>query len=84
MSWKLTKSKHILHQYRLSSLSFLKELKETHLAPLANTFSRSSSTSTIVSDNAPKPPSTSSSTTLVDSKDSNGIGWFICLISIRN
>lgn len=55
------------------SWKLTKKLKETHLAPLANTFSRSSSTSTIVSDSAPKPPSTSSSTTLVDSKDPNGI-----------
>ncbi|KAH7121238.1 serine/threonine-protein kinase YPK2/YKR2 [Dendryphion nanum] len=58
MSWKLTK-----------------KLKETHLAPLANTFSRSSSTSTIVSDATPKSSasSTSSSATLVDTKDPNGI-----------
>ncbi|KAF2113423.1 kinase-like domain-containing protein [Lophiotrema nucula] len=57
MSWKLTK-----------------KLKETHLsAAVSNPFSRSSSTSTIVGDSTPKPSSVSSSATLVDSKDPNGI-----------
>ncbi|KAK8188377.1 serine/threonine-protein kinase YPK2/YKR2 [Phyllosticta capitalensis] len=51
------------------SWKLTKKLKETHLAPLANTFSRSSSTSTIV--DTPKPGSASS--TSVDSKDPNGI-----------
>ncbi|KAF2731683.1 serine/threonine protein kinase-like protein [Polyplosphaeria fusca] len=55
------------------SWKLTKKLKETHLAPLANTFSRSSSTSTIVGDSTPKPSSISSSTTLVDPKDPNGI-----------
>ncbi|KAF2261524.1 kinase-like protein [Lojkania enalia] len=55
------------------SWKLTKKLKETHLAPLANTFSRSSSTSTIVGDSAPKPSSTASSATLVDPKDPNGI-----------
>ncbi|KAF2489292.1 serine/threonine protein kinase-like protein [Lophium mytilinum] len=55
------------------SWKLTKKLKETHLAPLANTFSRSSSTSTIVADSTPKPSSTASSATLVDPKDPNGI-----------
>jgi serum/glucocorticoid-regulated kinase 2 len=48
------------------SWKLTKKLKETHLAPLANTFSRSSSTSTIVDDQK--------TTTLVNPKDPNGIG----------
>ncbi|KAF2275607.1 serine/threonine-protein kinase YPK2/YKR2 [Westerdykella ornata] len=58
------------------SWKLTKKLKETHLAPLANTFSRSSSTSTITGDAAtPKPSvsSSASSTTLADSNDPNGI-----------
>jgi serum/glucocorticoid-regulated kinase 2 len=56
------------------SWKLTKKLKETHLAPLANTFSRSSSTSTIVNDQPSKTSSSASSaTTLVDSKDANGI-----------
>lgn len=55
------------------SWKLTKKLKETHLAPLANTFSRSSSTSTIVGDQPPKSSSAASSATLVDSKDPNGI-----------
>ncbi|CAI9636153.1 serine threonine protein kinase-like protein [Alternaria burnsii] len=56
------------------SWKLTKKLKETHLAPLANTFSRSSSTSTIVGDQpTPKASSSAASaTTLGDSKD-NGI-----------
>ena len=56
------------------------ELKETHLAPLANTFSRSSSTSTIVGDQpTPKASSSAASaTTFADSKD-NGIGILVLL-----
>ncbi|KAF2035190.1 kinase-like protein [Setomelanomma holmii] len=54
------------------SWKLTKKLKETHLAPLANTFSRSSSTSTITNDQA-KTSAASSATTLVDSKDGNGI-----------
>ncbi|KAJ9635921.1 Serine/threonine-protein kinase [Coniosporium tulheliwenetii] len=54
------------------SWKLTKKLKETHLAPLANTFSRSSSTSTIVPEQ-PKQSSTPSSTTSVDSRDPNGI-----------
>jgi serum/glucocorticoid-regulated kinase 2 len=55
------------------SWKLTKKLKETHLAPLANTFSRSSSTSTIVDDQK-TPSSTSSTSTLVNPKDPNGIG----------
>ncbi|KAF1843505.1 serine/threonine-protein kinase YPK2/YKR2 [Cucurbitaria berberidis CBS 394.84] len=56
------------------SWKLTKKLKETHLAPLANTFSRSSSTSTIVNDQTPKTAtSTSGGSTLADSKDPNGI-----------
>ncbi|KAF2684356.1 kinase-like protein [Lentithecium fluviatile CBS 122367] len=55
------------------SWKLTKKLKETHLAPLANTFSRSSSTSTIVGDQPSKSSSVSSSSTLVDAKDPNGI-----------
>ncbi|CAO2653009.1 Nn.00g024200.m01.CDS01 [Neocucurbitaria sp. VM-36] len=56
------------------SWKLTKKLKETHLAPLANTFSRSSSTSTIVGDQTPKTSSSASSaTTLTDAKDANGI-----------
>ncbi|KAF1960601.1 kinase-like protein [Byssothecium circinans] len=56
------------------SWKLTKKLKETHLAPLANTFSRSSSTSTIVGDQPSKSGSSvSSGTTLTDSKDPNGI-----------
>ncbi|KAF2452773.1 kinase-like domain-containing protein [Lineolata rhizophorae] len=55
------------------SWKLTKKLKETHLAPLANTFSRSSSTSTIVSDTPNKPATAGSSNTTVDSKDPNGI-----------
>ncbi|KAF1913203.1 kinase-like domain-containing protein [Ampelomyces quisqualis] len=47
------------------SWKLTKKLKETHLAPLANTFSRSSSTSTITNEKAPN-SSASSATTLVD------------------
>ncbi|KAF2836155.1 serine/threonine-protein kinase YPK2/YKR2 [Patellaria atrata CBS 101060] len=54
------------------SWKLTKKLKETHLAPLANTFSRSSSTSTIVPDASKSTPTSASSTTSVDSKD-NGI-----------
>jgi serum/glucocorticoid-regulated kinase 2 len=56
------------------SWKLTKKLKETHLAPLANTFSRSSSTSTIVGDQTtPKASSSAASaTTLGDSRD-NGI-----------
>ena len=53
------------------SWKLTKKLKDTHLAPLANTFSRSSSTSTIVNDQT---GSVSSGSTLADSKDPNGIG----------
>lgn len=53
------------------SWKLTKKLKETHLAPLANTFSRSSSTSTIVG--GEQTPKGTSSTTLSDSKDPNGI-----------
>ncbi|EMC93495.1 hypothetical protein BAUCODRAFT_37182 [Baudoinia panamericana UAMH 10762] len=42
------------------SWKLTKKLKETHLAPLANTFSRSSSQSTITSDAAAKPSSAGS------------------------
>ncbi|KAI8931293.1 hypothetical protein NX059_011637 [Plenodomus lindquistii] len=54
------------------SWKLTKKLKETHLAPLANTFSRSSSTSTIV-DQAKTPTAASSAASLADPKDSNGI-----------
>ncbi|KAL6711062.1 Serine/threonine-protein kinase [Coniothyrium glycines] len=54
------------------SWKLTKKLKETHLAPLANTFSRSSSTSTIVADEKKAASSASSATTLVDGKDNNG------------
>jgi hypothetical protein len=57
-----------------STWRITKKLKETHLAPLANTFSRSSSTSTITDDKASKTPSAASSETAVDSKDPSGIG----------
>ncbi|KAG9511661.1 hypothetical protein KCU71_g24270, partial [Aureobasidium melanogenum] len=54
------------------SWKLTKKLKETHLAPLANTFSRSSSTSTITPDPAPKPPNSPlASSTAVN--DPNGI-----------
>jgi hypothetical protein len=61
------------------------ELKETHLAPLANTFSRSSSTSTIVGDQpTPKASSSAASaTTLADSKD-NGIGTLVYLPALTS
>ena len=49
------------------------ELKETHLAPLANTFSRSSSTSTIVDQQTPK-ASTSPANSNAAIGDPNGIG----------
>ncbi|KAF2662650.1 serine/threonine protein kinase-like protein [Lophiostoma macrostomum CBS 122681] len=57
------------------SWKLTKKLKETHLAPLANTFSRSSSTSTIVPESTSKNSTSSaaSSATLVDSNDPNGI-----------
>lgn len=57
------------------------ELKETHLAPLANNpFSRSSSTSTIVPEPAPKPPNSplASSTAI---NDPQGIGTVSHLLS---
>jgi serum/glucocorticoid-regulated kinase 2 len=52
------------------------ELKETHLAPLANTFSRSSSTSTIVDQQTPKAATSAAAghAALADPKDPNGIG----------
>jgi serum/glucocorticoid-regulated kinase 2 len=56
------------------SWKLTKKLKETHLAPLANTFSRSSSTSTIVNEEPKTSSSASSATTLVNPKDPNGIG----------
>ncbi|TKA72823.1 hypothetical protein B0A49_05290 [Cryomyces minteri] len=51
------------------SWKLTKKLKDTHLAPLANTFSRTSSTSTIVNEKT-QPGSTAASTT---SPDTNGI-----------
>ncbi|KAK5244522.1 Serine/threonine-protein kinase, partial [Cryomyces antarcticus] len=51
------------------SWKLTKKLKDTHLAPLANTFSRTSSTSTIVNEKT-QPASTAASTT---STDTNGI-----------
>ncbi|KAF2705700.1 kinase-like protein [Pleomassaria siparia CBS 279.74] len=54
------------------SWKLTKKLKETHLAPLANTFSRSSSTSTIVTDQSAKPSSTASSASSATLAD-NGI-----------
>ncbi|KAF3052925.1 hypothetical protein E8E11_011688 [Didymella keratinophila] len=50
------------------SWKLTKKLKETHLAPLANTFSRSSSTSTIVDQQTPKAATSpgSSNATLAD------------------
>ncbi|KAF2196472.1 kinase-like protein [Delitschia confertaspora ATCC 74209] len=50
-----------------------KKLKETHLAPLANTFSRSSSTSTIVPDSTPRTSTTPSNASLTETKDPMGI-----------
>ncbi|KAF2763203.1 serine/threonine-protein kinase YPK2/YKR2 [Pseudovirgaria hyperparasitica] len=58
MSWKLP--------------SVTKKLKETHLAPLANTFSRSSSTSTIVDEKNAKSSDGSTPKTSTE-KDANGI-----------
>lgn len=85
MSWKLTKSTTCFNHSRQPELTRLAELKETHLAPLANTFSRSSSTTTVVpaepqqsgtprastdkSSNAPQIPAPSS-----DIKDPTHIG----------
>ncbi|KAF1813547.1 serine/threonine-protein kinase YPK2/YKR2 [Eremomyces bilateralis CBS 781.70] len=54
------------------SWKLTKKLKETHLAPLANTFSRSSSTSTIVND-PPKPTGSPATTPTIEPKDPNGI-----------
>ncbi|KAF2403432.1 serine/threonine-protein kinase gad8 [Trichodelitschia bisporula] len=57
------------------SWKITKKLKETHLAPLANTFSRSSSTSTIVPD-SPRPANTAPTpATSADSKDPGNIGY---------
>ncbi|TKX27261.1 serine/threonine-protein kinase-3 [Elsinoe australis] len=53
------------------SWKLTKKLKDTHLAPLANTFSRSSSTSTITNESA-KPTSPLASSTSV-ANDPNGI-----------
>ncbi|KAF2637460.1 serine/threonine-protein kinase YPK2/YKR2 [Massarina eburnea CBS 473.64] len=53
------------------SWKLTKKLKETHLAPLANTFSRSSSTSTITGEQTPKAATSGGSS--VDPKDPNGI-----------
>ncbi|PSK42454.1 hypothetical protein B9Z65_4368 [Elsinoe australis] len=53
------------------SWKLTKKLKDTHLAPLANTFSRSSSTSTITNESA-KPTSPLTSSTSV-ANDPNGI-----------
>lgn len=51
------------------------ELKETHLAPLANTFSRSASTSTITPESTtPRPSSTGPGNGTTDAKDPNHIG----------
>jgi serum/glucocorticoid-regulated kinase 2 len=60
----------------LCILTHATELKETHLAPLANTFSRSSSTSTIVDQQTPKAATSpgSSNATLADP---SGIGAFL-------
>jgi serum/glucocorticoid-regulated kinase 2 len=52
---------------------FQPELKETHLAPLANTFGRSSSTSTITPE-APRPASTTPSSNAMEPKDPTHIG----------
>jgi hypothetical protein len=59
------------------------ELKNTHLAPLANTFGRSSSASTVTPEAAPRPPSTtpSTATTLVDGSDPTHIGMLISVLS---
>lgn len=71
MSWKLTKSMILSHNH-LGITDNTVELKDTHLAPLANTFSRSSSTSTITNESA-KPTSPLASSTSV-ANDPNGIG----------
>ncbi|KAF2430893.1 kinase-like protein [Tothia fuscella] len=57
------------------SWKLTKKLKETHLAPLANTFSRSSSTSTIVPTESSRPPSTTPSAAPSDTKDPNHIAF---------
>ncbi|KAF2673531.1 kinase-like protein [Microthyrium microscopicum] len=57
------------------SWKLTKKLKETHLAPLANTFSRSSSTATVVPAEAPRPPSATPSGTTIDSKDPTHIAY---------
>lgn len=72
MSWKLTKSTSPPAHRAPPANTHPAELKETHLAPLANTFSRSSSTSTIV-DNQATPKASSHTSSLTESKD-NGIG----------
>lgn len=59
------------------SWKLTKKLKETHLAPLANTFSRSSSTSTIVGDQTPKQETSGSNlATPTGPRDPNGIGAY--------
>lgn len=57
------------------SWKLTKKLKETHLAPLANTFSRSSSASTSTIGDQAKTPTTATNAAAspLDAKDSNGI-----------
>ncbi|KAL1296948.1 hypothetical protein AAFC00_004552 [Neodothiora populina] len=55
------------------SWKLTKKLKETHLAPLANTFSRSSSTSTITNEASSKAPTSPLANSTSASHDANGI-----------
>ncbi|PNS18001.1 hypothetical protein CAC42_3960 [Sphaceloma murrayae] len=71
MSWKLTKSMAVFPSAWVPTTNLAAELKDTHLAPLANTFSRSSSTSTITNESIKSSSPLASSTSA--SSDPNGI-----------
>ncbi|KAL1981158.1 hypothetical protein VTN96DRAFT_3005 [Rasamsonia emersonii] len=62
------------------SWKLTKKLKETHLAPLAQSFGRSSSTSTIKGEGAEETPATSQRPT-INSQNSNGIADSEALVS---
>jgi serum/glucocorticoid-regulated kinase 2 len=87
MSWKLTKSMFSWSPISPSKFCYfinigtdvvctLAELKETHLAPLTQTFTRSSSTSTIKGDSGEETQAAAQTPTISSSASSNGIGMF--------
>lgn len=89
MSWKITKSMFSWSPnpppnfplFRGSqtnlTVSINQELKETHLAPLTQSFTRSSSTSTIKPESGEETPAASQTPRLSSDTSNNGIGMFL-------